>query len=404
MTDAVLSVRGLSKKYATSLRDALWYALGDIARELVAANGNATLRPREFWALDDVSFEVARGSALAVVGANGAGKSTLLKVLFGLLKPDRGEVQLRGRAEAMLELGTGFNPLLTGRENARLAATLHGMRRGRDAEPFLERVADFAELGEFFDAPLQSYSAGMRARLSYAVAAQLEADILLVDEVLAVGDLAFQRKCAAHMLSWINRGGALLLVSHNTFQVQSVCREGILLDRGRIAFRGSAIDTLGAFVDAQARTSHGGNSSRTSDASLAIETIDAEALTPHGLETGTPVRIALRYRAETAMRAMWGFSIWSADQWVCITGDFDLEPRLLAAGRGTLACTIPRLPLLAGNYALRGALIDPDTLLPLATFGWSEPATSIAVHTAPTLLRNAQVSVQQLVTLDVDWS
>ena len=189
---AILSVAHVSKKYAQQLRRSLWYGARDIARELVPFGSNESpLRPGEFWALDDVSFELERGSSLAVVGGNGAGKSTLLKILYGLLKPDRGEVRVRGRMEALLELGTGFNPLLSGRENVGVGAALHGFD-GRQTSALLERVIDFAELGEFIDAPLQAYSTGMKTRLAYALSANLEPDVLLVDEVLAVGDVAFQ--------------------------------------------------------------------------------------------------------------------------------------------------------------------------------------------------------------------
>ena len=239
----MISVSHLSKKYCHELRRGLWYGVRDIAREIIPRRGEAGLRPGEFWALDDVSFEVRRGESLAITGANGAGKSTLLKILYGILKPDRGEVRVSGRVEALIELGAGFNPVLTGRENVRVGAALHGLN-ARETAALMERVLDFSELGAFVDDPVQSYSSGMKARLAYALAANLDPDVLLVDEVLAVGDFAFQRKCVRHMQSYLAGGGALLFVSHNMYQMQAICERGFLLDHGRLTFEGSAVEML----------------------------------------------------------------------------------------------------------------------------------------------------------------
>src|SRR5688572_9077508 len=212
MTDKVLTVSDLSKRYSQSLRRSLAYAVRDFGRELWPwASGEPRLRKGEFWALDGISFSLGRGEAMGIVGHNGAGKSTLLKALYGLIKPDRGEIRIRGRTEALIELGTGFNGLLSGRENVMVGAVLHGFDSGR-ARRLVDQVVDFAELAEFIDAPVQSYSSGMRARLAYALASQLEPDLLLVDEVLAVGDVTFQRKCFNHMRAYLDNGGALLFV------------------------------------------------------------------------------------------------------------------------------------------------------------------------------------------------
>jgi len=401
----VLSVAGLSKKYCRSLRRALWYGMQDIAREVLPIAPPAGLRRDEFWAVDDVSFELRKGEALAIIGRNGAGKSTLLKMLAGLLKPDRGEARLRGRAQALIELGVGFDPLLTGRENVRVGAALQGLDRRATAE-LQEKVIAFAELGDFFDVPMQSYSSGMRARLAYALAANLEPDVFMVDEVLAVGDAAFQRKCVTHMLAFLNAGGALLLVSHSTYQVQSVCERGILLDHGHVSFRGSAIDALNEMLSAP-RSPNGEKEPPRYRAPaigpVVIEEIGAKAVHGETIRTGEPVQITVRYRAEERVEVLWGFGVWTADQWIHIASEYDLRARTLDAGVGELSCTLPRLPLMGSHYTLRAAILDARTRMTLAHYGFNDAPATFEVRSEASLLANAQLSANSLVTLEVDW-
>lgn len=407
-TAPVISASRLSKKFCRELRRSMLYGLGDAARELVGGAGApARLRPAEFWALRDVSFEVGRGESLAVIGANGAGKSTLLKVLYGLIKPDAGEVRVGGRVGAMIELGTGFNPVLTGRENVHVNAAVLGFSR-REAAAMMDEVADFAGLGEFMDTPVQFYSSGMQARLSYAVAARLRPDVLLVDEVLAVGDLAFQRKCFAHMHGYLEGGGSLVFVSHNPYQIQSICRRGVVLEGGRLTYAGTAVEALNHYFET--RHAAGGETDGASaaqapdeDRPVVIESLYAEAAGGGEILTGEDLVVTLRYRALRATEALWGFSVFTGDQWVCVTGAFDMRPRTLAAGAGELRCRVPRLPLVAGSYLLKATIHEPATLQPLAMLGWQDAPRTFRVRAAPTLLGNAMVSVNQLVTLDVAW-
>lgn len=397
---SVVSVAGLSKKYCHSTRRALWYAVRDMAAELdPRRHGEAALRSGEFWALDDVSFELAPGESLAIVGRNGAGKSTLLKVLYGLLKPDRGQVLLRGRVEALIELGTGISPVLTGRENIAVAAALHGLDRRTSGE-LREHVADFAELGEFLDAPVQTYSAGMKSRLSYAIAAHLRPDVLLVDEVLAVGDMDFQRKCAAHMRSYLENGGSLLLVSHNIWHIQSVCDRGLLLDRGRIVFAGDAREAVNAMFDQSPPPA--APRRRQGRGPVTIADVGGE---PLGVRTNDALRIELRYSTTDRVTAYWGFSIWTPDGAVCVTSAHDLSPRVLEPGEGRLSCVVPRLPLVAGHYLLRATVTDAVTRLPLALYGWEDDGALLDVSVASTSwMETIERGVRQLVTVDVDWN
>jgi ABC-type polysaccharide/polyol phosphate transport system ATPase subunit len=403
MSGPILSVSGVSKKFARNLRHSLGYGLRDMARELrPRGQASSELRPSEFWALQDISFRVDPGESLAVIGHNGAGKSTLLKILYGLLKPDTGEVRIRGRAQAIIELGTGFNALLTGRENVEIGAALQGLG-GSQARRLLDQVVEFAEMEEFIDSPVQGYSSGMKARLSYALSAHLEPDLLLVDEVLAVGDIAFQRKCVAHMRGYLERGGALLLVSHNTFQIQAVCRTGILLERGCAIFAGTAVDTLNKSFERRAVTAPSVSRQLDADEPLAIAEVTAEGADRGLLRTGEEARITVHYQCHAPTEAIWSFGLWTADQWICITGGEDERPVLLVPGRGTLSCSIPRLPLLPGRYVIRAALIDPQTRIPHALFGWKDAGLPVEVRGEPSALLNSSRHIDQLVTLDVEW-
>jgi ABC-type polysaccharide/polyol phosphate transport system ATPase subunit len=379
------------------------YGIRDMAHELVPSNRAGTLRPGEFWAVDDVSFDVSPGESVAIIGHNGAGKSTLLKMLFGLLKPDRGEIRISGRTEAIIELGTGFSPLLSGRENVETGAALHGFS-ARQTGDLIERVIDFAELDDFIDAPVQSYSSGMKARLSYALSSQLEPDLLLVDEVLAVGDLAFQRKCVSHMRSYLEGGGALLLVSHNTFQIQAVCRRGLMLDRGRTLFAGSAVDTLNHMFEQRAASTPFPGRAFPAEGPLVIESMTAEAPEMAPLQTGAPMTLTLHYRCREAIDVAWGFGIWTADQWICITGSYQEGGQRLEPGSGELRCVVPRLPLMPGPYVLRAVMVEPVTRLPHALFGWNNPGLPLDVRGGgASPIGNAQSQLNQLTALDVEW-
>jgi lipopolysaccharide transport system ATP-binding protein len=233
-----LTVCDVSKKFCRDLRRSLSYGLRDIGRELAGLRTSSDrLRKREFWAVQGISFELGRGEALALVGANGAGKTTLLRVISGVLKPDTGVVRLRGRLAPLLALGAGFHPLLTGRENIYVNMAILGLPR-RETDARLERIIAFAEIGDAIDAPVRTYSSGMQARLGFACAIHTDPDVLLVDEVLAVGDIRFRMKCYRRLAEMRQRGTALVLVSHNANVVLGTCDRALYLRDGRLAFAG----------------------------------------------------------------------------------------------------------------------------------------------------------------------
>ena len=242
MSDIAIRVENLSKQYtigrARERHDTLRDALAGVFRR--NGSGGAT---ETFWALKDISFEVKRGEVVGIIGRNGAGKSTLLKVLSQITEPTSGRAEIHGRVGSLLEVGTGFHPELTGRENIYLNGAILGMRREEIARKFDEIVA-FSEIEKFLDTPVKRYSSGMYVRLAFAVAAHLEPEILLVDEVLAVGDAAFQKKALGKMGDVVHEGRTVLFVSHNMNAVQRLCKRALLIDRGNLVMDRDAATTV----------------------------------------------------------------------------------------------------------------------------------------------------------------
>lgn len=237
MSDEVLvKVDKVSKKFSRNLKLSLWYGAKDIYGELIGRNNSNSLRKSEFWAVKDVSFQLRRGECLGLIGHNGAGKSTLLKMLNGLIKPDLGRIEMHGRVGALIELGAGFNPILSGRENIYNNAAVLGFRK-EEVDSKFDDIVDFAELHEFIDTPVQNYSSGMKIRLGFAVASQMEPDVLIIDEVLAVGDVAFKLKCF-NAIDLLVKKCAVIFVSHQIPQVSRLCDSIILLDKGESRYFG----------------------------------------------------------------------------------------------------------------------------------------------------------------------
>lgn len=242
MSDEVL-VRAeyVSKRFCRSLKRSLWYGLQDLGSELGGrrhgggrglpeSNVDIELRKDEFWALKNVSFELRRGECLGLIGRNGAGKTTLLRMLNGLIKPDSGRIQMRGRIGALIALGAGFNPLLSGRENIHINTAVLGIS-SKVTKDLVDQIVDFSGLSSFLDAPLQTYSSGMQVRLGFSIAVHQNPDILILDEVLAVGDKQFRTKCLNRILE-IKKNCAILFVSHASDQLARVCDHGLVLNQG----------------------------------------------------------------------------------------------------------------------------------------------------------------------------
>lgn len=242
MTDEVLvKVDHVSKKFCRDLKRSLWYGVQDIMSEVTARKYEHDLREDEFWSVNDISFELRRGECLGLIGPNGAGKSTLLKILNGLIKPDKGRIELRGRIGALIELSAGFNAILTGRENIYSRGAVLGFTKA-EIDKKLDAIIDFSELEEFIDTPVVNYSSGMKVRLGFAVASQMEPDVLLLDEVLAVGDVGFRAKCFNTIYKMMENA-AVILVSHSMPQIGRVCSNILVMDHGKSVFQGQDVAT-----------------------------------------------------------------------------------------------------------------------------------------------------------------
>ena len=242
--EILVKAEGLSKKFCKDLKTSLWYGVKDLASGVTGNKKDRQLRPKEFWAVKDINFELRRGECLGLIGHNGAGKSTLLKILNGLINPDAGKVTIKGRVGALIELGAGFNPILSGRENIYNNGAVLGFTR-KEIDEKVEEIIDFAEIREFIDMPVRNYSSGMKVRLGFAVAAQMEPDVLIIDEVLAVGDLGFVLKCFKR-IDTILPNTAIVFVSHGMPMISRICTQIILMNKGEAIFQG---DDVGKSID-----------------------------------------------------------------------------------------------------------------------------------------------------------
>jgi lipopolysaccharide transport system ATP-binding protein len=246
MGDTVIKVENLGKKYVIRHQQERYTALRDVIANKVKSIGRKKLdtgEKEEFWALKDVSFDIKQGDRVGIIGRNGAGKSTLLKLLSRITEPTTGSIALKGRVSSLLEVGTGFHPELTGRENIYLNGAILGMSK-REIKAKFDEIVEFAEVEKFLDTSVKRYSSGMYVRLAFSVAAHMEPEILIVDEVLAVGDAQFQKKCLGKMEDVGKEGRTVLFVSHNMNAVNRICNCGILLEKGEISKKSDDLDQL----------------------------------------------------------------------------------------------------------------------------------------------------------------
>ena len=324
------------------------------------------LRPEKFWALRDVSFSVAQGETFGIIGENGSGKSTLLKLLCGILRPDQGSIGINGRVAALLELGAGFHPDLTGRENIYLNGSLLGFSKSQIDRRFGE-IVSFAELEGFIDTPIKHYSSGMYVRLGFAIAVNVDPDVLLIDEVLAVGDESFQHKCYERLQDFKRRGKTFILVTHDLGAVERFCTQAMLLRDGRVVTSGpsrKAVDIYRGHVaekeeGALAQTSSkmiemASNRWGTQEVEIMdVSLCDTQGIERHSFQTGESVRIRISYRAKFLIEdPIFGIGIHRSDG-VHVTGMNTAFQGLYfpsIEGEGFIECCLNSLTLNSGNY------------------------------------------------------
>lgn len=269
-----IDLEGVSKKYCRNLKRSLWYSLKDIGKDISGlSKPMLELRKHEFWALHDISFQLEKGVSIGIMGHNGAGKTTLLKLISGLIKPSAGKITINGSVGALIALGMGFNPILSGRENIWIAGAVTGYNN-REISKRIDEIIAFSEIEDFIDSPVQSYSSGMVARLGFSIAIHVQPDILLVDEVLAVGDLNFAIKCYRKILEFRRQGGSIMLVSHNPYAIRTNCDRAIWIEKGKIKEIGKAIEVCGAYEEFVGRTDNVAGEKRYLDDSIIISKVD----------------------------------------------------------------------------------------------------------------------------------
>jgi len=377
MSDSIINVENLSKRYLVghqadrasryvALRDVIARGVLDLVRKTAdMIQGRQIVQGdevEEFWALKDVSFEVKRGEVLAIIGRNGAGKSTLLKILSRITEPTKGRVFLRGRVASLLEVGTGFHPELTGRENIFLNGAILGMTQREIRNQFDEIVA-FAEVEQFLDTPVKRYSSGMYVRLAFAVAAHLEPEILIIDEVLAVGDAEFQKKCLGKMSEVASGGRTVLFVSHNMGAVRSLCSRAIVIDGGKIIASGAATQAVEAYL--QLSSAHIGcewfweNSEMPGDETLRVERVSltkSDGKLTTEVQSDERFQIKIQYEQRAYIRGL-RISVQLVTQLGEIaftTSDHSIRNEgVFVPGRYQSSCWIPEKLLNIGQYTVR---------------------------------------------------
>jgi lipopolysaccharide transport system ATP-binding protein len=245
--NVVIKVENVSKKFSHSLKQMMYCGVKDIAKGTLGLPSNSDkLRKGEFWAVDDVSFELKRGETLGIIGPNGSGKTTILKMLNGILMPDRGSIEIKGKVGALIEIGAGFHPMLTGRENIYINGAVLGMSK-KEIDKKFDSIIEFADIGDFLDSPVKHYSSGMYVRLGFAVAVHCEPDILLIDEILAVGDMSFRMRCLERISDLRKKGITMVFVSHDLYSVDAICSRAIFLNYGKIKEQGEASKIIQAY-------------------------------------------------------------------------------------------------------------------------------------------------------------
>ncbi len=334
----------------------------------------------EFWALRDATFDVPRGSCFGIVGHNGSGKSTTLKVLAGIYRPTSGTVEVNGRVSALLELGAGFHPELTGRENIQLNGAILGLSR-QEIRAATDRIIDFAGIDQFIDMPVKIYSSGMYVRLGFAIAVSVSPEILVVDEVIAVGDEEFQRKCFDHLHELRRQGSTVILVSHSLGILEELCDDAIWIDHGHIAAQGEARPVVREYLksinenEAAARGMHDGMVRLGTGEVIVhdLQYLDADGKVQPSLITGQPARFRMKFAAHKALpRGVVGLGFFTENGVnVCGPNNSRQGTFVIERGEGSVEFAVDRLLLTPGNYQVSTAIMEDGSFVDIVDRGFS---------------------------------
>lgn len=418
MDRPLLEVNGVWKRLCRRPEKALRYALADIGRELVGRKPAENLRDGEFWALRDVDFEIEPGEVIGIIGHNGAGKSTLINIVSGVILPTRGAVKVYTPRVALIDHGGGLNPIETGRENALTQLALHGVPEEALAEE-LRAVEAFADIGDFIDAPVGTYSLGMRLRLAFSVFSRLKPDLFIVDEALGGGDDRFRNRFRAYLRDYVDGGGAMLLCSHEMLAIQTFCDRCLLLDRGRVIMSGPPVmmidsyhalsqerERLRAWTEAEMKA-------ESSDGVVAGEQpclIESVTVTAEGggeVRPGSTVTIEVSVAVTEEIDGVaCGIEIGRGD-FVSLatlaggypTGIFTLRPPLTH-----LQCRIDRLPLAPGGYDIRVSLTLPESSVSLAMVGYHDSSVPFTVSSGIDETANLVRARENVIHMPTEWA
>lgn len=371
MTDNIaIKVEHVSKKYCKSLKRSMLYGIKDITRNAVGLRSHSNiLRRDEFWALDDVSFEVKRGGTVGIIGPNGSGKTTLLKLLNGIFWPNKGKISIRGRVGALIEIGAGFHPMLTGRENIYINGAILGMTK-KEIDGKFDSIVGFANIGDFLDTPVKYYSSGMFVRLGFAIAVHSEPDVLLVDETLSVGDMSFQRKCIERMRKFSTDGRCVVFVSHNMLSIQGLSRTVVYLKNGRLIEQGDPLSVIANYSNDSNTASLTPESDPSADRHGSGEIFFTEVNLTHSsgekanlFPVGSELCIQAKYEAKVPLtNIIFRFAIVDVESGIFVAvGDTQgTEMPRVIQGKGVIRCVFESLPLRPRRYSIYLTICGSD--------------------------------------------
>lgn len=354
--DVLIRVESTSKKYCRSLKRSMIYGISDICRNAVGMSSKShKLRKNEFWALDNISFELKKGEVLGIIGPNGSGKSTLLKLLNGIFWPDKGQISIRGRVGALIEVGAGFHPLLTGKENIFLNGAILGMTKDEIRNKF-DDIVNFSGIGEFLDTPVKHYSSGMFVRLGFSIAAHCEPDVLLVDEILSVGDINFQAKSKKKIMELLDKGTAIVLVSHNLNLINNLCKKTVLINKSSPCILGKTSDIIEKYREIVWGNNKNFENYGTGDITIgSIDVLNNEFRKSYDFRKDEQIILKFNYHAENEIEdPVFTLGIFN-DDGIQVTGIRTDNDKIMTGtfyGRGSFDLIIEKNFLLPGIYSI----------------------------------------------------